>query len=110
MKDETSRLAIKSMTQSYSMPGNSGAAALGQQVVSTPGFPVAANGAAAGASATQSRSNGVTSTSNNNVVGVHYKIGRKIGEGSFGIIYEGKRTRNNSQIRSQPTKQPTYCY
>jgi hypothetical protein len=24
-----------------------------------------------------------------NVVGVHYKIGRKIGEGSFGIIYEG---------------------
>ena len=26
----------------------------------------------------------------NNMVGVHYKIGRKIGEGSFGIIYEGK--------------------
>ena len=25
-----------------------------------------------------------------NIVGVHYKIGRKIGEGSFGIIYEGK--------------------
>lgn len=25
----------------------------------------------------------------NNVIGVHYKIGRKIGEGSFGIIYEG---------------------
>ena len=28
--------------------------------------------------------------SSTNVVGVHYKIGRKIGEGSFGIIYEGK--------------------
>jgi hypothetical protein len=28
-------------------------------------------------------------SSGNNVVGVHYKIGRKIGEGSFGIIYEG---------------------
>lgn len=25
-----------------------------------------------------------------NVVGVHYKVGKKIGEGSFGIIYEGK--------------------
>ena len=23
------------------------------------------------------------------VVGSHYKIGRKIGEGSFGVIYEG---------------------
>ena len=30
-----------------------------------------------------------TSQANNNIVGVHYKIGRKIGEGSFGIIYEG---------------------
>lgn len=27
--------------------------------------------------------------SSNNVVGVHYKVGKKIGEGSFGIIYEG---------------------
>jgi hypothetical protein len=25
-----------------------------------------------------------------NIVGVHYKIGKKLGEGSFGIIYEGK--------------------
>lgn len=24
-----------------------------------------------------------------NIVGVHYKIGRKLGEGSFGIIYQG---------------------
>jgi hypothetical protein len=24
-----------------------------------------------------------------NVVGVHYRVGKKIGEGSFGIIYEG---------------------
>ena len=28
-------------------------------------------------------------TSSSNVVGVHYRVGRKIGEGSFGIIYEG---------------------
>jgi hypothetical protein len=25
-----------------------------------------------------------------NVVGVHFKVGRKIGEGSFGVIYQGK--------------------
>ena len=24
------------------------------------------------------------------IVGVHYRVGQKIGEGSFGIIYEGK--------------------
>ncbi len=23
------------------------------------------------------------------VVGVHYKVGKKIGEGSFGVLYEG---------------------
>ncbi|CAG8534432.1 6204_t:CDS:2, partial [Acaulospora colombiana] len=27
-----------------------------------------------------------------NVVGVHYRVGKKIGEGSFGIIFEGKST------------------
>jgi len=26
----------------------------------------------------------------NNIVGNHFKIGRRIGEGSFGIIYDGK--------------------
>jgi hypothetical protein len=24
-----------------------------------------------------------------NIVGVHYRVGKRIGEGSFGIIYEG---------------------
>lgn len=24
-----------------------------------------------------------------NVVGVHYRVGKKIGEGSFGVIFEG---------------------
>lgn len=37
----------------------------------------------------QTRSNSTHSVSSSNVVGVHYKVGRKIGEGSFGIIYEG---------------------
>ncbi|KAJ3417272.1 casein kinase I [Chytridiales sp. JEL 0842] len=33
-----------------------------------------------------------------NVVGVHYKVGKKIGEGSFGIIYEGINMLNNQPI------------
>ncbi|KAJ8660860.1 hypothetical protein O0I10_003504 [Lichtheimia ornata] len=32
------------------------------------------------------------------IVGVHYKVGRKIGEGSFGIIYEGTNLISNQQI------------
>jgi casein kinase 1 len=35
------------------------------------------------------RTSSSNSVSSSNVVGVHYKVGRKIGEGSFGIIYEG---------------------
>lgn len=33
-----------------------------------------------------------------NIVGVHYKIGKKIGEGSFGVIYEGVNLLNNQQV------------
>lgn len=29
------------------------------------------------------------SGSGSNVVGVHYRVGKKIGEGSFGVIFEG---------------------
>ena len=25
-----------------------------------------------------------------NIVGVHYRVGKKIGEGSFGVIFEGQ--------------------
>ncbi|KAG0180747.1 casein kinase I [Apophysomyces sp. BC1034] len=41
-----------------------------------------------------------------NVVGVHYKVGRKLGEGSFGIIYEGTNLLNNQQvaIKFEPRK------
>lgn len=31
-----------------------------------------------------------TAGSSSNVVGVHYKVGKKIGEGSFGVIFEGE--------------------
>ncbi|KAL7320190.1 Palmitoylated plasma membrane-bound casein kinase, variant 2 [Mucor circinelloides] len=46
----------------------------------------------------QTRSNSTHSVSSSNVVGVHYKVGRKIGEGSFGIIYEGINLMNNQQV------------
>ncbi|KAI9481425.1 MAG: kinase-like domain-containing protein [Benjaminiella poitrasii] len=41
-----------------------------------------------------------------NVVGVHYKVGKKIGEGSFGIIYEGINLLNNQPvaIKFEPRK------
>ncbi|KAI8641182.1 kinase-like domain-containing protein [Parasitella parasitica] len=46
------------------------------------------------------------SSSSTNVVGVHYKVGRKLGEGSFGIIYEGTNLLNNLQvaIKFEPRK------
>ncbi|KAG0239795.1 casein kinase I [Mortierella sp. GBA43] len=44
--------------------------------------------------------------SSSNVVGVHYRVGKKIGEGSFGIIYEGINMLNNQQvaIKFEPRK------
>lgn len=33
---------------------------------------------------------GSHSSSSSNIVGVHYKVGKKIGEGSFGVIFEGR--------------------
>ncbi|RKP29700.1 kinase-like protein [Metschnikowia bicuspidata] len=36
--------------------------------------------------------------SGGNRVGVHYKVGKKIGEGSFGIIFEGINLLNSQQI------------
>ena len=37
-------------------------------------------------------STGSHSSSSSNIVGVHYKVGKKIGEGSFGVIFEGERS------------------
>ena len=39
-------------------------------------------------------SNAHSSTSSNNIVGVHYRVGKKIGEGSFGVIFEGAQSRS----------------
>lgn len=43
---------------------------------------------------------------NTSVVGVHYRVGKKIGEGSFGVIFEGVNLLNNQQvaIKFEPRK------
>ncbi|AEO64562.1 5ec95610-a143-459b-a900-596dae505078 [Thermothielavioides terrestris] len=45
-------------------------------------------------------------SSSSNVVGVHYRVGKKIGEGSFGVIFEGMNLLNNQQvaIKFEPRK------
>ncbi|KAI9308259.1 kinase-like domain-containing protein [Cunninghamella echinulata] len=51
--------------------------------------------------ATQRRSHHRNSTiniSSSNVVGVHYRVGKKLGQGSFGVIYEGINLLNNQQV------------
>jgi casein kinase 1 len=37
-------------------------------------------------------------SSSSNVVGVHYRVGKKIGEGSFGVIFEGTNLLNNQLV------------
>ena len=37
-------------------------------------------------------------SSSSNVVGVHYRVGKKIGEGSFGVIFEGTNLLNNQNV------------
>jgi hypothetical protein len=37
-------------------------------------------------------------SSSSNVVGVHYRVGKKIGEGSFGVIFEGTNLLNQQQV------------
>ncbi|GAA96641.1 uncharacterized protein L969DRAFT_611657 [Mixia osmundae IAM 14324] len=46
------------------------------------------------------------SSSANNVVGVHFRIGKKIGEGSFGVIFEGTNLLNSQTvaIKFEPRK------
>lgn len=47
-----------------------------------------------------------TAGSSSNVVGVHYKVGKKIGEGSFGVIFEGTNLLNSQTvaIKFEPRK------
>lgn len=47
-----------------------------------------------------------SSSGNNSVVGLHYKIGKKIGEGSFGVLFEGTNIINGVSvaIKFEPRK------
>jgi len=51
-------------------------------------------------------SHGHGSSSTANVVGVHYRVGKKIGEGSFGVIFEGTNLLNSQTvaIKFEPRK------
>jgi casein kinase 1 len=52
-------------------------------------------------------STGSHSSSSSNIVGVHYKVGKKIGEGSFGVIFEGTFTVGTGGIcRADSRDQP----
>ncbi|CAB4406309.1 unnamed protein product [Rhizophagus irregularis] len=53
-----------------------------------------------------SMANSSHSLHSSNVVGVHYRVGKKIGEGSFGVIFEGTNLLNNQQvaIKFEPRK------
>jgi hypothetical protein len=89
-----SKVAVKSMNVSSSVtpapPENVGGL---QELANGNGMPSQSQ-LPAGGSPTKPSS---ASSANNNVVGVHYKIGRKIGEGSFGIIYEGNHPWNEGR-------------
>ena len=37
-------------------------------------------------------------STSSNLVGVHYRVGKKIGEGSFGVLFEGTNILNNQQV------------
>ncbi|KAE8240233.1 hypothetical protein A4X03_0g8569 [Tilletia caries] len=47
-----------------------------------------------------------SSSSSSNIVGVHYRVGRKIGEGSFGVLFEGTNLLTDSKvaIKFEPRK------
>ncbi|KAG2210856.1 hypothetical protein INT47_000010 [Mucor saturninus] len=47
-----------------------------------------------------------SSQSSTNIVGVHYRVGKKLGEGSFGVLYEGLNLLNNQSvaIKFEPRK------
>ncbi|KAH8116842.1 kinase-like protein [Phellopilus nigrolimitatus] len=51
-------------------------------------------------------SHGAHSSSTTNLVGVHYRVGKKIGEGSFGVIFEGTNLLNSQTvaIKFEPRK------
>ncbi|KAI9350887.1 kinase-like domain-containing protein [Obelidium mucronatum] len=62
--------------------------------------------AATGLSGSTTFSTNSNSNGQQNIIGGHYKVGRKIGEGSFGVIYEGINIATNIPvaIKFEPRK------
>lgn len=46
-------------------------------------------------------------SSSSNVVGVHYRVGKKIGEGSFGVIFEGTNLLNSQSVAIKFVSRPS---
>lgn len=67
---------------------------------------MSSNPAVLAAAAASSPSSSGSVGNNNSVVGLHYKIGKKIGEGSFGVIFEGTNIINGVAvaIKFEPRK------
>ncbi|CCE79351.1 Piso0_001408 [Millerozyma farinosa CBS 7064] len=67
---------------------------------------MSSNPAVLAAAAASSPSSSGSMGNNNSVVGLHYKIGKKIGEGSFGVIFEGTNIINGVAvaIKFEPRK------
>ena len=55
---------------------------------------------------TATNSNGNSARDDSTIVGLHYKIGKKIGEGSFGVLFEGTNMINGVPvaIKFEPRK------
>lgn len=41
-----------------------------------------------------------------NIVGVHYRVGKKIGEGSFGVIFEGNANTSVGRAIDESDRMP----
>ncbi|KAF5342253.1 hypothetical protein D9611_001920 [Ephemerocybe angulata] len=56
--------------------------------------------------ASSSSAHPAQSTSSNGIVGNHYRVGKKIGEGSFGVVFEGTKLVSNTPvaIKFEPRK------
>lgn len=76
------------------------------QISTNPAALAASNSAHNMSSSAQTPSSASSSSANNAVVGLHYKIGKKIGEGSFGVIFEGTNIINGVPvaIKFEPRK------
>lgn len=76
------------------------------QLSTNPAALAAANASHNPSSAAAAAAAASGSSNNSSVVGLHYKIGKKIGEGSFGVIFEGTNIINGVPvaIKFEPRK------